>query len=113
MWVTDSLLSIKSLSKRYGKIEAVKNLNLDVKRGEVVGFVFILLLGMFGLIVTFYSLFTVYLTEISPFEGEEAAHFYPVQACLKRSYKCFVGDALSSSDFIVLDDNFNNKNPRK
>lgn len=36
--MTDSILSIKGLYKRYGKIEAVKNLNIDVKRGEVVGF---------------------------------------------------------------------------
>ena len=36
--MTDSILSIKGLTKRYGKIEAVKNLSLDVGRGEVVGF---------------------------------------------------------------------------
>lgn len=36
--MTDTILSLENLSKKYGKIEAVKNLSLDIKRGEVVGF---------------------------------------------------------------------------
>ncbi len=35
--MSDSILSIKNLSKKYGSVEAVRNINLDVIRGEVVG----------------------------------------------------------------------------
>src|ERR1035437_2222692 len=34
----DMILRTSGLSKRFGKLEAVKNLNLEVRRGDVLGF---------------------------------------------------------------------------
>ena len=36
--MADSAVSIRGISKRYGKLQAVHNLNLEVSRGEVLGF---------------------------------------------------------------------------
>ena len=35
---SDIILKVSNLSKRYGKFTAVKNLNLEVKKGEIFGF---------------------------------------------------------------------------
>lgn len=35
--MSEYILSVKGLYKKYGKIEVLKNLTLDIKRGEVVG----------------------------------------------------------------------------
>ncbi|HTG17151.1 MAG TPA: ATP-binding cassette domain-containing protein, partial [Blastocatellia bacterium] len=35
---TESAVSIRDLSKRYGKLTAVKGLDLDVNHGEILGF---------------------------------------------------------------------------
>ena len=70
---TDTAISIDELSKRYGRLTAVKNLRLDVMRGEVFGF-----LGLNGAGKT--TTIRILLDLLRPTSGRAAVFGYDCQS---------------------------------
>lgn len=67
-----SIVHIENISKRYGKVEALKNVSLDIRRGEIFG-----LIGPDGAGKT--SLFRILTTLILPDEGRARVEHWDIR----------------------------------